>query len=188
MYSIYDCLGQPSFSFRIPSAPLQPRFGFKDEALYPQAQSTRFQAPVTTDSVMVVASINGVERQRGRVLQSQVNDARRILTIASRFLPVDEALSAQLLLQIEVRPRPGTFGFETLQGRYTYDLINQVLKVLGFRPIEFVKGYELWPDRLRRTAQVRSRGGFATLFGVGVGYALGGMPGAMVGAAISRVL
>jgi hypothetical protein len=90
------------------------------------AQTTRFQTLVTLDSVMVVASINRREWQRGRVLQSQVIAANQVL----RGRPESPPGPGIGLLGIEIDP--GTSRFEASFGHYPYGVINQVLKALGF--------------------------------------------------------
>jgi hypothetical protein len=181
---IYDGLvdgtvGQFGFRLTPPLNPL-PRTFFPTNLTIRSAQATRAQAPVTTDSVLVVASINGVEHQRGRVLVASVNETVRILA-EQRFLHLDElGRSANFLLQIEA-PKQAT------SGRYNWDIINRALAALGFQQIG-VPGTPMIPTQpfvFPRYAQVRSRGGFATLFGAAAGYALGGLPGAAVGAAVS---
>jgi hypothetical protein len=178
MYSIYDCLGQPSFSFRIPSAPLRTflpvdegRFRFTDESRYQFVNEVHVRA----------------QTQNRIWFEGDVPRTR-----------VDAAVN--LLRSIDFVPnRPGIFYFAltTTGGRSLWSgymsqgMIDQVVQVLR---TGIGKGYEIWPEpgrdyRIRgASAQVRTRGGFATLFGVAAGYALGGVPGAMVGAAISRVL
>jgi hypothetical protein len=176
MYSIYDCLGQPSFSFRIPSAPLR-TFLPVDEGRFRFTDESRYQF---VNEVHVRAQTQNRIWFEGDVPQTRVDGALNVLR-RSYYIPGGAAYFALTT----------TGGRSLWSGNANQDVINAVVDVLKGVPL---KGYELWPEpgrdyRIRgASAQVRSRGGFATLFGVGVGYALGGMPGAMVGAAISRVL
>jgi hypothetical protein len=159
-----EFLGQVSFR-ATPPLDFPVRFIGPNER---RAQATRFQAPVTTDSVMVIAILNGNERQRGTVLRSQLAEAQAALR-GQRFLPLDESNSVQFSLQELLNRR---FIFVDEGGRYSIDVINRALAALGFRQIEFMQPggpppppYWFGNPSLRRQAQVRSRGGFATLFG-----------------------
>jgi hypothetical protein len=172
MYSIYDCLGQSSFSFRIPSAPLR----------VPRIRTSMHNVTVSQiqpGSGFRVISVGMADDFKIQDCLSDIFDRRFFLEFGQ--VPIRDRV---ISIQVDVD------GQHYKHGNVNQAYLSALIRCLGL-PLQ---GYELWPEpgrdyRIRgASAQVRSRGGFATLFGVAAGYALAGLPGAAIGAAVSRVL
>jgi hypothetical protein len=174
MYSIYDCLGQPLFSFRIPSAPLYPGQPFirsVNDVL--QNKSSAFVEVWDTTADSNYLGFKNRKRAAGFVSRSVINSVVAWARPRDKYSePPNHSLISFVSLYCPNKDCSSEGGLPFFwRGWLTKADVEELMRRIGFVNV-----------------QARTRGGFATLFGVAAGYALGGVPGAMVGAAISRVL
>lgn len=163
-------IGQPRFNFRV-GPPVNP-YGTRQDIFFPPNEVNRVrifsQGRVLFDAV--------VPRDR----ENRARDCARELAA----LQSSGALPSVVVNRVEfgVPPRVDWSGY------LSQAQIDQVIRILRGQQsgceAAFTPRQPTVPFVRTRFAQVRSRGGAMTIMGLaGVGYALGGLPGAALGAA-----